>query len=421
MELSRDTKENLSIFNEIVDYEGKDLQEPSHFPRTGTFSRNIKERLHYILQFDKKYQDGKILGAMSTPPHPFAQEIYNLFIEKNLGDRGLNPGTSSLEAEVVHIIGHLLGGKNISGNITSGGTESNLIAMYLAKSRKKHVNHPNIIIPESAHYSFDKAAALMGIQLKKVELNPKFEVDINQIPSLIDHDTIGLVGVVGTSSLGVVDPIPKLSDIAKQYDLHFHVDAAFGGLVLPFLEQLGVYKGSVYDFRNDFIDTITVDPHKMGLAVNPTGMILLNSQNFKEISRLKFKIPYLSGGRAKSLNILGTRPGAATISYWALIQHLGKEGFISIIKNCWENTQFFVSQIAKLKNIEICREPVMNIVGIRPKLASNISLKKLSSDLRQNGWALGYFKNQHLLRVVIMPHVTKFHIKQFISYLKALV
>ncbi len=409
MELSRDAKYALSVLDSIQDYFG-DSSSANRFPIQGTSLDQIRSELNLRLRQDNQYSEGKILGAMSTPPHPFAKEIYAQYIDRNLGDRGLNPATCTIEHEVVTMMGDLLHGHNLVGNLTSGGTESNLIAMFLAKQNSSHISKPNIVVPESAHYSFTKAALLMGLELRKVPLTDYSQVNVDEFQKSIDHNTIAMVGVAGTSSLGVVDPIEILAEIAQDHHIHFHVDGAFGGLVLPFLSDLGVYDGPRFDFRVDGISSYTVDPHKMGLNVNPSGGILLNPDL---IDLHSFKIPYLAGGGVESFNLLGTRPGAAAISFWALIRALGIEGFREIVKVCWQNTQYAFQRIQTLPQIQAIQPPIMNIIGIYPSPELQLSINEFNAQLRQQGWALGQFRNENLLRMVMMPHVSQSHLDSF--------
>ena len=417
MELSHKSKQSFSILHEIQNYFSVLTPSASIFSEEPMSAQSILHDLDNRLKIDNHYTSGKVLGAMSTPPHNFAKRVFSKYIDRNLGDRGLNPGTVKIEQEVISILGDLLHNSDVEGNLTSGGTESNIIAMYLAKSARSHINNPNVVIPKSAHYSFDKAASLMGLELRKANLNRYYQVDIDNMESMIDRNTIALVGIAGTSALGVVDSIEKISKLAQDYNAHFHVDGAFGGLVLPYLEELNIYGGCKYDFRVPGIDTYTVDPHKMGMGIIPTGALLVNT---KSLNQHNFKIPYLAGGGVKSYNLLGTRPGASALSFWALLKYLGREGFRNIIHTVWKRTKNAYSLLNQFPHLESVQKPTMNILGIRPTESSPYSLLELDRILRSNGWALGKFEQERLLRMVFMPHVESSHITQFFDYLESI-
>ena len=127
------------------------------FRNEGKARNRVIEEIDQRLEADLTYHSGKIIGAMTTDPHEFAKEVYTKYIEKNLGDPGLVPGTYQIEQELISMLGNLLNCPTVRGNQVSGGTESNIIAMRLARKISADIHHPEIVLPESAHYSFDKA------------------------------------------------------------------------------------------------------------------------------------------------------------------------------------------------------------------------------------------------------------------------
>lgn len=227
----------------------------------GLEKSEILRLLEERLKLDKTYDSGLILGSMCTDPINLGIEIYMKYISKNLGDPGLFLGTAALEEELATEIGELFGGRNIIGSFTTGGSEANLIALRIAKKLRPDIKKPEVVLPISAHISFDKAADLLDIKLRKVNLKKDFKLDINQFESLINRNTCGVIGVAGTTSLGLVDPIEEIGDIISGKDIFFHIDAAFGGFVLPFLKNLN-FTTPPWDFSVKHVDSITANPHK---------------------------------------------------------------------------------------------------------------------------------------------------------------
>jgi len=258
----------------------------------GVAQRQILKELNDRLKGDFTYESGKIIGSMCTLPHPFAQKVYARFIDKNLGDAGLFPAVAQLEKEVIEMLGALLSNVEASGHIVTGGTEANLLALWAAKRISKKENG-EVIVPVSVHCSFDKAADLLGLKVVKVGLNSSFKVDVEAVKKAVNQRTIGIVGVAGTTGLGVVDPIAELSEIAVEKGLYLHVDAAFGGFVLPFLKVLG-FNVPKFDFSLEGVSSITVDPHKMGLAPIPAGGILFRDNSVEDA--ITWNVSYLAGG-----------------------------------------------------------------------------------------------------------------------------
>jgi tyrosine decarboxylase/aspartate 1-decarboxylase len=373
---------------------------------------SVLEQLKSKLKEDFTYESGKILGSMCTKPHEFARRIYIKYLEKNLGDPGLFPATREIEREAIRLLGSLLSNPKACGHFVTGGTEANIVALWAARnlSEKKR---GEVIVPASAHYSFDKGADLLGLKLVKIRLNERFQVDTAAVKEAVTPKTLAIVGIAGTTDLGVVDPIPELSEIAAAHNLYLHVDAAFGGFVLPFLKELG-YANFNFDFKLPGVCSITVDPHKMGLAPIPAGGILFRNETL--MKSVSVEVPYLAGGNTKQSTIVGTRSGASAVAVWALLKHLGREGYKAMVKRCMSLTRTLARGIENMNGVSLVTKPVMNIVGIKSDV---LDIRFIAQKLREKGWAISLFP--HHIRVVIMPHVKSAHIRRFLQDLNNIV
>ena len=381
--------------------------------KEGLTKKEITEILEGKLKQDFSYDSGSILGSMCTDPHDFGKEIYTKYISKNLGDPGLFLGTTKLEEELTREIGDLFNGKNIVGTFTTGGSEANIIAMRIAKKLHPEINKPEVVLPISSHISFDKAADLLGIKLRKAKIKENYELDIAHYASLINKNTCGVVGIAGTTSLGLIDPIKEIGNLVHGKDIFFHVDAAFGGFILPFLKDIG-YKVPLWDFSVKEVDSITADPHKMGLGIIPSGGFFLKDESILE--KTGFEIPYLAGGNFKHFHIVGTRPGASVIAFWAIMKYLGRDGFTKMVQNCMRNTEYLAKKISEIQGIKLAAQPVLNLVGITTE--DNESICEIDNKLREKNWMLGKFIDFNLIRAVMMPHVKYEHLNRFIEDLE---
>ena len=377
------------------------------FPERGRGEEEVLEELRRKTKEDLTFDSGKILGSMCTYPHPFAVKIISEFIDRNLGDPGLHVGSRKIEEEAVEMLSNLLGLEKGYGHIVSGGTEANILAVRAFRNMA-NVEKPELILPKSAHFSFIKAGEMLGVKLVWAELNEDYTVNVRDVENKITEDTIGIVGIAGTTGLGVVDDIPALSDLALDYGLPLHVDAAFGGFVIPFAKALG-YDIPDFDFRLKGVKSVTIDPHKMGMVPIPAGGIIFREK--KHVDAISVLAPYLAGGRIWQATITGTRPGANALAVWAMIKHLGFEGYKEIVRKAMELSRWFANELKEIPSVYLVREPVLNIVSF-----STENLEAVEEELKKRGW--GISAHRGYIRIVLMPHVRREHLEAFLEDLK---
>jgi len=380
------------------------------FPERGADEEEVLEELRRKTAEDLTFDSGKILGSMCTYPHPFAVRIISEFIDRNLGDPGLHVGSRKVEEEAVEMLSNLLGLERGYGHIVSGGTEANILAVRAFRNLAD-VEEPELILPRSAHFSFIKASEMLGVKLVWAELNEDYTVNVRDVENKITDNTIGIVGIAGTTGLGVVDDIPALSDLALAYGLPLHVDAAFGGFVIPFAKALG-YDIPDFDFRLKGVKSVTIDPHKMGMVPIPAGGIIFREKKY--IDAISVLAPYLAGGRIWQATITGTRPGANALAVWAMIKHLGFQGYKEIVRKAMELSRWFAGELKKIPGVYLIREPVLNIVSFGTE-----NLEGVEEELKGRGW--GISAHRGYIRIVLMPHVRREHLEGFLRDLREVV
>jgi tyrosine decarboxylase/aspartate 1-decarboxylase len=361
----------------------------------------VLAELKRISEKDRRYDDGKILCSMCTKPHPLAEKAYRLFLSSNLGDPGLFPGSAQLEKEVISELATLLHGENCVGYLVSGGTEANLMALLAARNMAR-ASQPEVVLPESAHFSFTKICDLLNLKPVYAGLDSSFRVDSSSVEKSVSKNTVAIVGTAGTAELGVIDPIGELSHIASEHNVWLHVDAAFGGLVIPFLTNTKYN----FDFNLEAVKSIIVDPHKMGMAAIPAGGIIFRDS--KALDFIKTETPYLTDGL--QYTFVGTRTGASAASAWAVFKSLGMEGLTKMVGNCMKTTRLLTNGL-KNASFKLIMEPTLNIVAFR----SRQSTKHLAEKLWERGWFVSYVPRYDCIRIVVMPHVKKLHALAFLK------
>ena len=375
--------------------------------RSSLPKNEVLELIHSTLKHDKSYKNGNVISTMCTYPDTFAQQLFSTFIDRNIGDANLFPGVVELEKEVISSLGELLHNPDAYGNIVTGGTEANFLALWAYRELSgKHT----IIVPETAHFSLYKSANILNLKTKTVKVTEQRQMDIAETEKAIDDDTFCIVGIAGTTELGVIDPISELSALCLKYNLYLHIDAAFGGFVIPFMKDLG-YDIIDFDFSLPGVSSITIDPHKMGLCPIPAGGILFRNEELTK--KIKWSVSYLSGGHTEQTTFVSSRSGAAVIAVWGMLNYLGYEGYNDIIQSCMHVTDYLVAELDKFDELYPIQHPTMNIVGVASN-KSNIVL--IAEAMRDKGWAISLF-TEHL-RIVLRQSVTKKVINKFIHDIK---
>ena len=391
------------------------------FPRKKISSFKINSLLKRATKKDLSFKKGEILGSMCTTPPSLAKKIFKKYIDVNLGDPGLFKGSSEIEKLTLKMVGNLLHSNCAVGSFVTGGTEANIIAMecallnFLKRYTDKGLlapprNQLEMIVPESAHFSFQKAATLLGVCLKKIPLNEKYQVLPNKLKESITPNTFAIVAIAGTTGLGVIDDIKTISKIAKEKNIFLHVDAAFGGFVIPFMDE-AFTELHPFDFLLDGVSSITVDPHKMGQGVTPGGIILFKEDSL--IENVKMDVNYLAGGKTTQLTLVGTRNGGAVLACFSSLLHLGYNGYRKIVKKAIAIGDYFIKQLKTLSSYKIVVEPTINVIGF---YSDKMPTQQLATLLKSKRVAVSTFDNY--IRVVIMPQIQKKDIDTFIKLLK---
>ncbi|MBC7115123.1 MAG: tyrosine decarboxylase / aspartate 1-decarboxylase [Archaeoglobi archaeon] len=362
------------------------------------FGRSEEEILNELRSlWDRRIPYERVFSSMCTRPHPVAVKAFMLYIESNLGDFGIFPAVKELEDRVVEMTADMLNLNGFSGYMTSGGTEANIQALRAFRNLK---GKGNFIAPESRHFSIDKAADVLGVEMRLVPLNDEYQMDVSCLEEMIDDETFGIVALLGSTELGQIDPLDEISKIASEHGIPLHVDGAFGAFVVPFLYP---------DFRfPEHLSSVSGDPHKMGMSVIPSGVLLFSDEEFLEA--LKIETPYLTTRHQYSLP--GTRPGASAAATYAVMEHLGRRGYRKIVEKCMRNTRVLIELMSELEFYPAI-EPKMNVVVFKTD-----EVDRIRKELMKRRWLISKSFRPLGMRFVIMPHVEEENLKLFVEDLK---
>ena len=363
-------------------------QSTKPFPPSGRPASQILSTLHALKHHDAQWKQGRTWSLVyyaGEEHYAFLQDAFGTFFSEN----GLNPAAfpslRQMESEVVAMTASLLGGgEDTVGNMTSGGTESILMALLTAKEWAKthmpRVKTPQVVVPTSVHPAFEKAAHYFGLKLVHVPVGPDFRADLRATKRAMNRNTILLVGSAPAYPQGVVDPIEELARLAKTRGILCHVDACVGGYLLPFLQKLG-YALPPFGFEVDGVTSLSVDIHKYGYAAKGASVILYKDAQLRR--HQYFAYTDWTGGIYVSPAMAGTRPGGPIAAAWAMIHRLGEEGYMDIAQRVMAATQKLKRGIEQIPDLEILGHPPASLLSVGAK---ERDIYQIADELTLKGW-----------------------------------
>ena len=295
------------------------------------------------------------------------------------------PSVVAIEKEVVSWCLGLLGApSDAGGSLTSGGTESLLLAVMAARdwarTKKPTPDQPEILIPEAAHPGFDKAAHLMNLKPVRLSQSPQYRANATQLENAVTPNTIMIIGSAPSYPYGITDPICEIADIAHRHRLWCHVDACHGGFILPFARQLS-RTITDFDFSVAGVTSISVDIHKLGYANKGVSALLLANSDLQKYQQYTFT--NWPAGLYTTMGISGSRSAGGLSSAWAVIKHLGTTGYQEIVSEILEARDRLIDGINRINGLHVVGSPDSYLVAIGSDDFDILEIDNLMSD---KGW-----------------------------------
>jgi glutamate/tyrosine decarboxylase-like PLP-dependent enzyme len=310
--------------------------------------------------------------------------------------------------------------------MTSGGTESILLAVKTARdrarSKNKKLGKPNVVAPETIHPAFDKAAQYFGLEMRFSRLTPGYRADVKDLETLIDANTVLIAASAPQYPHGVIDPIGDIAELALRRGLPFHVDACVGGFVLPWIERLG-HPLPRWDFRVKGVTSMSADVHKYGFTTKGASVVL-----YRDMSYLRhqfFVSTDFPGGIYASPTIAGTRPGGAIAAAWASLMTLGEEGFLDHARRALEATKIIADGIAAIPELELLVKPDATIVAWRARPETGLDTYVIADQLTDRDWLVDRQHHPACIHCTVtsnhLPHAADYvkDVAAAVDYVKA--
>ena len=379
----------------------------SGIPQEGQNPDLVLQQIREMKTADVSWKEGRVWSLVY-----FADEEHNRLLQaahnELFSTNYLNPlafkSLHKMEQEVVFMTADMLhGGDQAVGVMTSGGTESILLAMfaYRERARKLHPNitAPEIIAPATIHPALDKAALYFGLEVRKAPVDDNRAALPEAMEALITENTILLTASAPSYPNGVLDPIEAIARIATRHKLPMHVDACIGGFMLPWVEKLG-YEIPPWDFRIDGVCSISADVHKFGFGAKGASVLTYRSMDYL---RHQFVVTTdYPGGIYISPTLLGTRAGGPIAAAWAGMMHLGENGYLSLARKLMDGARKLNEGLTAMPGIHIIGNPCMNLISYTTE-EGGPDIFVIADQLEDRGWMAERQQFPDCIHLTILP------------------
>lgn len=315
--------------------------------------------------------------------------FFEYFAENGLGGKRAFFGIGQMEDEVLDYgLDLFQAPDDAAGAFTSGGTESIFLAIKAARDAFRAANGGargslNVVMPDSAHAAFDKAADVLDIELRRAPLAADRRADAETMRPLVDDRTFLLVGSAPCYPHGVIDPIDRIGQLAVDTGIWLHVDACVGGWIAPFFHRIG-RPIPHFDFRFPGVRSISADLHKFGFCPKPASTVFYRDRT--DMERARFVADKWPSGVFQTTTFSGTRPGGAVAAAWAVLNHLGIAGYERAARNLAEMVDAYVADISAINGMRFWARPDVTIINFG---SDEFDIFAVAKGMTQRGWLPG--------------------------------
>jgi sphinganine-1-phosphate aldolase len=381
----------------------------AHLPPEGRDREEILREMQALYKLEEsKWKDGYVSGSVyhGEQEHiDFLNQVYAINSQSNPLHFDTWPSALKFESEIVAMTANMLGADQtedeIVGTVSSGGTESILLAMKTYREwgrAKKWIINPEMIVPTTAHAAFDKASQFFNIKSIRVPVGEDYRADVEATRAAITKNTVVIVGSAPQFPHGVVDPIEELSELAREHNIGFHTDACLGGFVLPWAEKLG-YDVPPFDFRLPGVTSISADTHKYGYAAKGTSVVLYRG---KSLLRHQYYVTTdWPGGLYLSPTLAGSRPGALSATCWAAMISIGEKGYLEATRRILETADLIKKAVHDIPDLYVLGDPLFDVAFS----SDTLDIYAVSDQMGKRGWSLNGLQLPPCVHICLtLPH-----------------
>jgi sphinganine-1-phosphate aldolase len=373
-------------------------------PKTRRSKEEVLAELRALRADDAPWKDGRIFSLVyhvDDEHSALLKEAYGEFISENGLSPLAFPSLRRMEAEVVSMAAELFhGDADVAGTMTTGGTESILMAVKAARQwarEEKGIPRPEMIVPRSVHPAFEKAGHYFDVDILHADLDADFRVDVKHVERLISPRTALIVGSAPPYPHGVMDPISELAALAQARGLLFHVDACLGGFFLPFAKKLG-RDIPPFDFEVPGVTSLSADLHKYGYAAKGASVVLYRDRALRR--HQFYAYGGWPGGLYASPSMTGTRPGGAIAAAWAAMHSLGEEGYLENARRVLSATDRLLQGIQAIPGLRVLGTPQIGVFAFG---SDSLNVYELGDAMDVRGWKMDRQQNPPALHCMLTP------------------
>jgi sphinganine-1-phosphate aldolase len=358
-------------------------------PKRGWSREQVFEQLERFRENDTPWREGRTWAYVYDPGREAEGVIKDAFVSY-LSENGLDPtafpSALQMENDVVSMAArHLNGDADVVGNFTSGGTESIMLAVKAARDwareHRRGIHEPEMILPETAHAAFQKAAYYLGVKPIIVSADPdSFRADVNAVRDAITDNTVLLVGSAISYAHGVVDPIRELGQLAQERDLLLHVDGCMGGFLLQYFARLGAPVPD-YDFRVPGVTSISMDLHKYAFAAKGASTILYRDKKLRKYQM--YACSNWTGYTVINPTVQSTKSAGPIAGAWAAMHFIGDDGYVEITRAVKDATDEIVAAVDAAPDLRLLGRPDMNLLSFA---SDSVSVFHIADEMKEHNW-----------------------------------
>jgi len=386
---------------------------------------SIAPRAAYQFIHDELMLDGSsrlnLATFVTTWMDPEAGQLMTEALDKNMIDKDEYPATAAIEQRCVAMVADLFHAPGLSttdpasatGVSTIGSSEAVMLAGLALKWRWRAKRgdaggKPNLVLGSNVQVVWEKFCRYFEVEPRYLPMeHGRYVITPEQVLDAVDEDTIGVVGILGTTFTGELEPIKEICEALDALaakggpDIPVHVDAASGGFAVPFLRP-----ELEWDFRLPRVASINVSGHKYGLTYPGIGFVVWREASCLP-EDLVFRVSYL-GGDMPTFTLNFSRPGNQVVGQYYNFIRLGHAGYTSIMTSLRDTASWVADRLAEYDGIEVITDgTAIPVVSFMLKGDPGFSVYDLSHELRTGGWQVPAYpmpadaEDVSVLRIVV--------------------